>query len=228
MFSFQKKEITPVQTAGEKLKNKRLEKGLKLEAVSDELQITEIYLAAIEDGKFDELPGEIYVKKFLQSYCDFLGLDFEEIFKEYEQENSVHQMVKKVNIEAFAKELEKTARHWYSFITFNLLKNLTLILLVMASIAFLGFKINNIVAPPNLTISNPENNLITKDNNIEIIGQTDIGAVININDQNVMLNPDGGFKDELNLQFGLNVIKISAKKKYSKEVVIYREIMVEQ
>ncbi|MFH1565470.1 MAG: helix-turn-helix domain-containing protein [bacterium] len=228
MFSFQKKEITPMQTAGQKLKNKRLEKGLELEAVSDELQITEIYLAAIENGNFDELPGEVYIKKFLQSYCDFLDLDFEEIFKEYEQENNVRQMIKKVNIEAFSKETKKTAKHWYSFITFNLFKNLILVSLVIASLAFLSLKVNNIIAPPKLLIFQPSENIIIKDNYIEIIGKTDIGAVININGQNLLLNPDGGFKDKLDLQSGLNIIKISAQKKYSKEAVVYREIIVEQ
>lgn len=228
MFSFQKKEITQIETVGEKLKNKRLGKGLNLESVSDELQITEIYLQAIENGNFDELPGEIYIKKFLQAYCDFLRLDFEKIFAEYEKENSVHQMFKKASIEAFSKEAKKRAKHWYSFITFNLLKNFTLVLFIIASLVFFGLKINNIVAPPKLIIFQPSDNIIIKDNYIDIIGQTDIGVILNINGQDVMLNPDGGFNDKLNLQFGLNIIKISAKKKYSKELVIYREIMVEQ
>lgn len=228
MFSFQKKEIIPTDTVGEKFRNKRLEKEIELEDASEELQISETYLKAIENGNFDELPSEVYVKNFLQSYCVFLKLNFDEIFKEYEREKSIHQMVKKADIETFTKKSKKKSKYWYSFITFNLLKNLVLILLVIASLAFLGFKINNIVAPPNLTISNPPNNTVIKDDNIEIIGQTDIGAVININGQDIMLNPDGRFKDSLNLQSGLNIIKISSKKKYSKEVVVYREIMVER
>lgn len=228
MFSFQKKEITQIETTGEKLKSKRLAKGIDLENASEELQISETYLKAIENGGFDELPGEIYVKNFLQSYCDFLGLNFNEIFKEYENEKSIYKTVQKAGIEAFGGKPEKKAKYWYSFITFNLLKNLTLALLVAAGLTFLWFKINNIVAPPNLIIYSPESNLIIKDHSIEIVGRTDAGSAVNINDQAIMISPNGEFQDRLNLQSGLNIIKISAKKRYSKEAAVYRDIMVEQ
>jgi cytoskeletal protein RodZ len=228
MFSFQKKEIIPTTTFGEKLKKERISKDLSIERVSRKINISEEYLNAIEQGDFEKLPGEVYIKNFLKSYSGFLNLDFEKILKEYEIQKNIHQIVKKTNIETFGKKTEKTSKRWYSFITFNLLKNLALFLLIAASLAFLGFKINNIVAPPELIILKPDNNLITKNNYIEIAGQTETRANVEINGQNVVVNPDGSFSDMLNLQYGLNVIKITSEKKYSKEAVVDRKIMVER
>lgn len=228
MFSFQKKEIIPATTLGEKIKKQRIDKGLDIETVSEKLQIAEKYLKAIEESDFDKLPEGVYIEKFLQSYCHFLDLDFSEIIKDYQNDKNTHQTIKKTNIKIFNKEKEKLARCWYSFITFNLLKNLILFLLVFTVLAFLGFKINNIVAPPKLIISKPANNLVIKDNYTEIAGQTDVGADVSINGQTVMVNSDGSFIERLNLQSGLNIITISSEKKYSKEAVVDRKIMVER
>lgn len=228
MVPFSKKELTPTTTIGEKLKKRRVEKGLNLSDAAEELKIAEKYLAAFENGELENLPGEIYAKNFLQKYSDFLNLDSQEILKEYEQEKSVRQMVQKVNLEAFGKKDDKST-HWYSFITARLLKNLVLVLLIIAGLVFLGLKINNIVAPPQLEIINPAgDNLTIRDSYIEITGQTEIGVKVSINGQDVMINPDGSFKEGVNLQSGLNIIKISASKQYSKTVEIYREVLVEK
>jgi transcriptional regulator with XRE-family HTH domain len=225
MVSFQKKEINITTTIGEKLKKKRQEKGLKLDELADELNIARNYLEAIEGGDFEKLPGEIYVKNFLRLYCNFLDLDYKQLFREYGQEERVHRQITKADIEAFGHEKVKK---WYSFVTLNLLQKLILVLLVIAGLAFLGMKISNIVAPPSLNIISPEDNFITTNNYIEMVGQTEVGAKVSINGQNIMINPDGSFKEKIDLRSGLNFIKISAEKKYSKTVDVYKEVMVEK
>lgn len=43
------------------------------------------YLRAIENEEWDLLPGEVYVKSFLRTYGDFLGLDSRQLIDEYKR-----------------------------------------------------------------------------------------------------------------------------------------------
>lgn len=60
---------------GTSLAEARVLQGLSLDDVQAETRIRSRYLAAMEDERFDELPGHGYAKCFLRSYADFLGLD---------------------------------------------------------------------------------------------------------------------------------------------------------
>jgi hypothetical protein len=60
---------------GSSLREARLRRGLDLADVERATRIRSRYLAALEEERFDVLPGEAYAKGFLRSYAEFLGLD---------------------------------------------------------------------------------------------------------------------------------------------------------
>jgi cytoskeleton protein RodZ len=60
---------------GSSLRTAREHQQLELAAVERETRIRAKYLQALEDERFDVLPGTAYVKGFLRTYADFLGLD---------------------------------------------------------------------------------------------------------------------------------------------------------
>ncbi|MBT5415543.1 MAG: helix-turn-helix domain-containing protein [Rhodospirillaceae bacterium] len=49
--------------------------GLSIEDVAAALRIRSVYLRAIEDGRFDDLPGPTYAMGFVRAYADHMGLD---------------------------------------------------------------------------------------------------------------------------------------------------------
>lgn len=71
---------------GQLLKRTREEKKISLEDVQKETKIQRRYLEAIEQGNFDILPGHFYVRAFVKSYAEAVGLDPDYIFREYKQE----------------------------------------------------------------------------------------------------------------------------------------------
>lgn len=61
----------------ETLRRVREDYGEELETVAAALRIQQKYLAAIEDGNYDALPGAVYASGWVRSYADYLGLDGE-------------------------------------------------------------------------------------------------------------------------------------------------------
>ncbi len=72
-----------MEEIGRRLKAARMAKGLTLEEVEEETRIRRKYLEALETGRTDLIPGEVYVKGFLRSYGNFLGLDGDALVEEY-------------------------------------------------------------------------------------------------------------------------------------------------
>jgi cytoskeletal protein RodZ len=59
---------------GETLRAAREEKGLSLDRVSDDTNISKRYLSALEAEDFSAFPGDPYAVGFLRNYADYLGL----------------------------------------------------------------------------------------------------------------------------------------------------------
>ncbi len=70
---------------GETLRRERLRRNLDLETISRELKISPRLLEAIENEKFDRLPGGVFAKAFVRQYAHFLGLDEEEMAAEVQR-----------------------------------------------------------------------------------------------------------------------------------------------
>ena len=69
---------------GNTLATARKKKRLRYKKLSSELNIEESYLIALEEEKYDCIPGgEAYVKGFLRSYAKKLNLDPDEIISQY-------------------------------------------------------------------------------------------------------------------------------------------------
>ncbi|WP_066635349.1 helix-turn-helix domain-containing protein [Desulfolucanica intricata] len=64
---------------GSILRQTREAKGLSLQQAEEETKIRRKYLEALENEKFDVLPGPVYVKAFIKTYAKYLGLNGEEL-----------------------------------------------------------------------------------------------------------------------------------------------------
>lgn len=68
---------------GSSLRDARVRKGLELTELEAETKIRAKYLRALEEERFELLPGDTYVKGFLRIYAERLGLDGQLYVDEY-------------------------------------------------------------------------------------------------------------------------------------------------
>src|SRR5205807_8768430 len=68
---------------GSSLREARLRQGLDFPEAEQATKIRGKYLRALEDEQFELLPAQTYVKGFLRSYAEYLGLDGQLYVDEY-------------------------------------------------------------------------------------------------------------------------------------------------
>jgi cytoskeleton protein RodZ len=74
-----------VENFGSYLKNERELRGVSLEEISGATKIHIRFLQGLEENKFDELPGEVFIKGYIRSYANIIGSDIEEVLNIYKE-----------------------------------------------------------------------------------------------------------------------------------------------
>ncbi len=207
------------KTVGEILEESRREQNLSLEEAARETHIHPKQLSSLEAGDYGNLPGGVYSEKILETYANFLNIDFGGLKKIFEKETILSR---KPNQKTFVPKI--SAKNF--IVTPRLIEISLAAIAVLLLLTYLGFEINNIFSPPPLDISSPRDNLVTDKSTIEVIGQTEKEVKIKINDQEVQIDTEGNFRESVSLKTGLNVIKISAAKKRGRENIIYRQVIL--
>lgn len=219
MTIFVPKKIVSTESWGEKLRQARRYKNLKIEDIAKKLNIRSEYLLALEDEHFEELPAGLYGKNFIKEYASFLGLNTKEILKDWNE-----QTLSSSPNNPFSRKI--LARH--KFIIFpKIIRNLLIISAILICFLYLIIYFKKITLPPELIVTQPATNLALNSNSITINGQTEPEAEVKINGEIVLNNHGGYFSQTINLKKGLNNLIIKSKKKYSREQIITRQILVE-
>jgi cytoskeleton protein RodZ len=102
-----------VGSFGERLRREREMRGIGLDEIATATKISARNLRALEDEKFDQLPGGIFNKGFVRAYAKFLGIDEEDIVAQYETASHETEAAREQKLqEEFAKaEFRKPKRN---------------------------------------------------------------------------------------------------------------------
>jgi len=74
-----------VPSFGERLKKEREKRGMTLEDVSGATKISVRNLRALEQEKFDQMPGGIFNRGFVRAFAKHLGLDDDQVVADYRE-----------------------------------------------------------------------------------------------------------------------------------------------
>ncbi|MDP1845934.1 MAG: DUF4115 domain-containing protein [Candidatus Moranbacteria bacterium] len=202
-------------TLGEQLKKIRSEGRITLSEISRETKIPVRYLTMIEESDYDSLPPDVYVKGFLRNYAEYLGVDSKKLIELYQREKDIKNNLTK---RGDAGSAPKSVRVPRFVITPKIITAAAISLVVLGGFLFLYKEIGRFAAVPRLAITEPLGDEAIEGNSIDVIGFTDQDAKLTINDQSVLVNDNGEFRESILLQEGLNAITISATNRFGKNV----------
>ena len=77
--------MSMVENFGLYLKHERELRGVPLEEIAGTTKIHIRFLQALENNKFDELPGEVFIKGYIRCYAKTIGSDVDEMLNAYDQ-----------------------------------------------------------------------------------------------------------------------------------------------
>ena len=75
-----------MSSLGSELRHHREARNISLTQVADETRISIRHLRSLEEDRYGDLPGGMYNRAFLRTYCTHLGLDAKDYLARYERE----------------------------------------------------------------------------------------------------------------------------------------------
>lgn len=213
--------------AGDLLKARRLELGKSIEDASDSTKIQKRYLLMIEENEFDGFESEVFLKGFLRSYSSYLGLKPDMMLAIYRRD--MKDLKKKDEIKKLKKDPEITKGR----ISAKLISQIVITLFVVFITGYLFYQLYNFQKIPELSVSSPENNTETTEDQIIVKGRVDANSRVTINDITTEVNGNGNFEESIPIDEGVNTIRVKAVKinnssKESVEILtITRKVPVE-
>ena len=213
---FTKKRVGTL-TLGEKLKKLRSDKRISLGEVSRVTKIRLEYLECLEDGRYQGLPADVYVRGFLKSYGEFLLVDEENLIRLYEKEKGIKKNLEKSKTGAEGEVKMKTINLSIFVFTPKKIALFLLPILVLALFFYLYREVGSLTDTPRLIILAPLNNSEVKENTVKLEGKTDKDVRVLVNDQIILVSDEGKFSENLSMQPGINIIHVRAVNKFQKE-----------
>lgn len=110
---------TRMGLAGERLREIRQRRGISLDELAELTKIRASYLAAIEEGNYDKIPAEVFVRGFITQYAQVLNEDpqpFLDLYREERgarEEEAARSQAEKDRAAAMKRLREETRRRWF-------------------------------------------------------------------------------------------------------------------
>lgn len=220
-FVMRKLDRVP-KTLGEKLRALRRGKGVTLDIVERDTHIQRRYLEALEHGRYEELPEPMYARNFIRAYARVLEADEQYFIELYEEECGRCDLLTPMRLPR--QRVRKGS-------LFNLPRAVTTALITSAMLVVVGYfvwQVTELTRPPEVVLYAPTDGMATVDALLPVRGEVLKGEVtLTINDEPVVVNADNTFARTVDLERGLNVIKVEAKRRYSRTAVVYRRVVFE-
>lgn len=220
MVVFNKKKIARKLSFGEKLKKRRHDIELSIGNIARRIRVDEKYLRMMEEDKVDITVGEIYWKKFVDKYCEFLKLDNE--LRNSKMDSSADVIPKWYEI---SRKIEKQNK--INVVNVKNIYRVSIAGVFMLLLLFLGYSFRGLIIAPELSIELPEaNSSFESGEVVTVSGITEQGVKVSVNNIETPVDTSGLFQESVTVYKGDSAIIIRAKRKNGKEKIIERQIIV--
>lgn len=102
------------------------------------------------------------------------------------------------------------------------------VLFLVLVILYFWRELNFLIKPPSLIIIQPPTDITSTEETFKIIGKTEPGVYLTINKDEIYVDKEGNFEEEINLSQGINLIEIIVKNRFNKTNKEIRRIIYNQ
>ncbi len=200
------------KTLGSILKCARTKAGISLEEAESQTKIRFKYLEALEHGQYQQLPAEAYNIGFVRVYAEHLKLNPEKIIRMYREERS-----EKRHLADSINFAPSKVSDWHFLITPKVLGITAAVVMFGGVISYIAMQLNSFTRVPDITLGSIPSEFTSDKDKVQLAGVTTEGSVIMMNNEPVMVTPDGRFDQEIQLSPGVNEVVIAAKSRAGKQ-----------
>lgn len=208
-------ELIPAGPAlPDRLAAARERKGVDLIRAERDTKIRSRYLSALERGDYRELPGAVYTKGFLRNYAIYLGLDPEDVLRQWRRERGDQAMPEPLVVPL--RPIAEPARP----LTFSpsIIVAALLTFVVVAFGVYVSIQLLRYAKPPELAVTGPADAIITVDDAIttyRLEGTATAGSTVTVSvagsqPVSVTVLSDGTWSAQVDLRRGRNQFDIGA------------------
>ena len=190
-------------------------KGLTVEKLAQATGISDRFLESLVEERFEDLPPPPYVRGYLIKIAGVLGLDGEELWREYLSGNG------SIKRAGGGDQLPRNR-----FASKGLNKKVILVGVVVLGIAlYVIVKTPLFSGQPGFTLTNPTQDItVTQEPTFILSGTVSPAHTLTLNGERIYPDRNGSFEKEILLHAGFNTLVFSVKKLIGKEKVTHKQI----
>jgi cytoskeletal protein RodZ len=210
-----------MRTIGQLLKEAREAKLYTLDEVEKHTKIRKELLRALENNDYEKLPPLTFIQGFVKNYGKFLGLESDKLLAVLRRDFEATKHPPSV-MESFSKPLSKKR----FLVTPSRLIGAVVAIIIVTFFAYLWFEYRQFVGSPVLEVNSPSQGQTVEVTTISVEGITDPDSKVTINDQEVGLDTEGKFKEEVKLSSSVNNISIVSTSKFGQSTKVERTVYI--
>jgi len=173
------------------------------------------------EGRLRQTSPITFIQGFVKNYGKFLGLESEKLLAVLRRDFEASKHPPQV-LESFSKPLTKKR----VFITPSRLIGTVIAIIVICFFAYLWFEYRQFVGSPMLEVNSPSQGQTVEVTSISVEGKTDPEAKLTVNDQEIGLDNQGNFKEEVKLSSSVNNISIVSTSKFGQATKVERTVYI--
>lgn len=199
----------------EALKEQLESKGVSLEKLQQLTDIPERYLETILKGDLKKMPAAPYIRGYLFKIAGILNFNGEELWQQYKKEAEVFSSGAKDRLPENRFAIKTISKKW-----------LAILIIGFVLLIYLGFSASRLLGKPALSVTSPiADTAVINFSTAVIAGTINPNDILKINNQEIVADKEGQFSKTYNLQPGINIFEITAKKLLGRETKIIKQII---
>jgi cytoskeletal protein RodZ len=230
-FGSERELADPGPGLPDRLSAARERKGVDLVRAERDTKIRVRYLSALERGDYRDLPGAVYTKGFLRNYAIYLGLDPEDVLRQWRRERGEQTAPEAVIVPPGPIEEPSRPLRFSSSVVVAALLTAAVVLFFV----YLGSQLLRYSRPPDLTVTTPATAVVEVDEDAttyRLSGMTSPGSIVTISaagrpEISATAQTSGEWSIQVDLRRGQNRFTITARNpETGKDAETPREVVI--